>query len=107
LTPYGEVDTSQRLLHVIRFSPDAQLKRKARPVGVDGCEVWLAIRPAAAVGPAKPDELRFVARAASSPVKIPFSGEDAGKTAWYWIRWAGKRDRVGPWGQAFSGTIVG
>lgn len=54
--PLVRVDTSQRLLHTLRFSDESTPTRRRKPHGVLGAEVWVAL---AAAGEAPP-LLRFV-----------------------------------------------
>ena len=53
------------------------------------------------------DELKFVGTDTASPHLIKFNGSDAGKPAYYWLRWVNKRGETGPWSVPVSATIVG
>jgi len=99
--PVGEVDTAERLRHLIHFK-DQTAPRKAKPKGVASCEIWAKIGGAA---PADPSECTFVANDTNSPYLNQFTGADAGKTAHYILRWIRSRQEKGPWSETISATI--
>ncbi len=102
--PVATVDTSRRFSHIIDFRDAAKPKSKAKPDGVAGCEIWVKVGGAA---PTDPSELRFLTLDTASPYLSEYPGADAGKTAYYWLRWVNTRGEQGPWSDTLSGTIPG
>lgn len=105
--PLGRVDTSQRLRHTIAFVDEAAPHRRAKPAGILGCEIWLAVTPAGQPVPADLSELRFLGLATASPFAAAFTGTQAGQTAHYLLRWVKAAGIQGPWSETVSATIVG
>lgn len=101
--PVASVDTSQRLRHTISFVDELTPTTRAKPDGVTGCEVWVKVGNAA---PADPSELKYLATDTRTPYVADFDGPDAGKTAYYMLRWVSTRGETGPWSQTVSGTIT-
>ncbi|HLP82821.1 MAG TPA: hypothetical protein VK157_00590 [Phycisphaerales bacterium] len=56
--------------------------------------------------PAGPEALRFVAVDTSAPFVVSYTGSDAGKTAYYWLRWVSPTGERGPWGEQSQATIA-
>ncbi len=69
-----------------------------------GCQIWIKIGDPA---PTDPSQLRFLDVDTSTPYKVEFQGEDAGKTAHYMLRWVNTKGEQGPWSQTVSATITG
>lgn len=101
--PLATVDTSQRLQHTISFMDELTPNSRAKPDGVTGCEIWVKIGGPA---PADPDELKYLATDTRTPYMAEFDGADAGKTAYYMLRWVNSRGERGPWSQTVSATIT-
>jgi hypothetical protein len=101
--PAGRIDFSQRMQHVVHFKNETGTG-KAKPEGVHGCEIWVKIGTEA---PKIASELQFLATCTRSPYKKDFESSDAGKTAWYWLRWVNTRGEQGPWSLPVSAMIVG
>lgn len=101
--PVATVDTSQRLRHTISFVDELTPTNRAKPDGVSGCEVWVKVGN---TPPADPSELRYQATDTRTPYVAEFDGADAGKTAYYMLRWVSTRGETGPWSQTVSGTIT-
>ena len=102
--PVGTVDTSQRLMHKIEFRDEATPTSRAKPAGVAACELYLFIGTTA---PAGPDAMHLQAVDKSTPYLMEFDSADAGKTAWWALRWVNTRGEHGPWSATVSGTIPG
>lgn len=102
--PTGTIDFSVRLRHTIQFVDEAVPRRKAKPDGVHGCEIWVKIGGEA---PKDASELTFLATDTATPYVADFEGADAGKIAYYWLRWVNTRGEHGPWGNTLSAMIVG
>lgn len=100
--PTGTVIGTDRLELTLMYSDVATPTRKAKPYGVRGCEVYVAI---ADNPPANPEDYRFVAFSTRSPEPIAFKSDDGGKTANILLRWVNTKGEAGPWSQVASATI--
>lgn len=101
--PVATVDTSKRLQHTISFVDELTPTSRAKPDGMAGCEIWVKISDAP---PADPSELKYLATDTRSPYLVEFEGADAGKMAYYMLRWINTRGERGPWSQTINGTIT-
>ena len=63
--PVTTVDTSQRLQHSIAFVGEFTPTSRAKPDGVQGCEIWVKID---GPPPADPNELKYLAHSVSGGV---------------------------------------
>ena len=103
-SPVGTIDFSVRLQHTIEFTDDASPRSKAKPAGVQGCEIWMKLGGEA---PRDATELAYLATDTRTPYVAHFTGADAGKTAWYWLRWINTTGQPGSWGSPMSAMVVG
>jgi len=101
--PVAQVDTSQRLRHTVSFFDELTPTSRAKPDGVQGCEIWIKIGEPQ---PAGPDDFKYLATDTRSPYLAEFDAADAGKTAYYILRWVSTRGETGPWSQTVKGTIT-
>jgi hypothetical protein len=101
--PLVRVDTSQRLLHTLRFSDESTPTRRRKLRGVLGAEVWVALAAAhdpppvltfAGENPA--GAYRFLAVNSRGTMQTDFSTAEAGQTAYYALRWLSTRGETGP-----------
>ena len=81
-------------------------KKAAKPDGVEAAEVWLKIVPAGGPVPANPSDFTFAGPATQTRIKREFNADDAGKTAFYRLRWINARGEVGDWGPKVAATIA-
>ncbi len=102
--PVGMVSTAQRLRHEIRFFDEATPTSRAKPAGVMGCEIWVKV---GTTPPADSSECTFLALDTASPYTAEYPGADAGKTAYYMLRWVTTRGDKGPWSETLAATIAG
>ena len=102
--PVGRIDASQRLKHTVHFVDSGTPTSKAKPAGVQGCEIRMKVGDPAPTGP---NDLEFVTIDSKTPHTIDFEASDAGKRVVYWIRWVSKRGEPGPWGAPISALIQG
>ncbi|MCS6924236.1 MAG: hypothetical protein NZM10_07665 [Fimbriimonadales bacterium] len=103
--PLGEVDTSLRLTHRLYFwHEDAKGARRGKPTGATACEVW---RKVGGAPPADLNECEFVGAPSRSPYPIAYTGETAGQTVHYILRWRTARGEVGPISETLSATVTG
>ena len=56
---------------------------------------------------ASASELHDLATDTRPPYVAQFDAADAGKTAYYWLRWENTKGETGPWSAAVSATITG
>ena len=101
--PVAQVDTGQRLRHTISFGDELTPTSRAKPDGVQGAEIWMKIGDQA---PAGPGDVHYLALDTRTPYVAEFEGADAGKTAYYMLRWINTRGETGPWSSTISGTIT-
>jgi hypothetical protein len=101
--PVLTVDTSQRLQHTVAFADETTPTSKAKPDGVQGCEIWVFV---GATPPADPKGYHFLAMDTKTPYVAHFEGADGGKTAHYMGRWVNTKGETGPWSEIVSATIV-
>jgi hypothetical protein len=101
--PVATIDTSQRLRHTINFVDELTPTSRAKPDGVQGCEIWMKVGDPA---PAGPNDVHYLALDTRTPYTVEFEAGDAGKTAYYMLRWLSTRAEPGPWSATVSGTIT-
>lgn len=102
-TPMATVDTSQGLRHTISFFDETTRLSRAKPRGASGCEIWIKIGEPA---PVDPSELKYLATDTRTPYVVEFDGADAGKVAYYMLRWVNTRGERGPWSRIVAATIT-
>lgn len=83
---------------------DAKRGRRGKPAGVVACEIWRKIGDAP---PADRSECEYVASPSRSPYRIAYSGEVAGQTVHYVLRWRTVRGEAGPISETQSATVTG
>ena len=76
--------------------------KKAKPHGVDGCEVWQKI---GGVAPVSIADLVYLETMSKNPLLIGFDGTQAGLKVYYWMRWENKHSK-GNWEPTFGGAIM-
>ena len=69
-----------------------------------GCEIWVKI---GTTPPADSSECTFLALDTASHYTAEYPGADAGKTAYYMLRWVTTRGDKGPWSETLAATIAG
>ena len=105
--PIATVDTAQRFRHRITYFDASNISRKARPAHTFGCEIWVCITEPGHERPLDDQAYRNLGLSVTSPFLAEYSGEEAGKTAHYRLRWIGSDGKKGTWGPAVAATIVG
>ena len=111
--PLARVQSGNRLTHTLRFSDESTPTRKAKPNGVQGAEVWLALADAHDPEPplntdprAGEAGYRFLALSSRGNLKADFTSADKGKTAYYALRWVSTRGEKGPWSEVCAATVA-
>jgi hypothetical protein len=104
--PLVIVEAASRLTHRIRVSDETTPTRRARPVGVLGAEVWVALVDADTPPPTDPAALSFLSMTTRPGVVAEFRSGDGGKTAVYMTRWVNTRGEKGPWSEITTATVA-
>lgn len=96
------IDTSTRgilrLFIVDASTPDS----RAKPDGVQGCEIREQI---AGTAPTDPNTMAFLAIETRMPYRADFEPTDVGKTVYFAMRWLNTRGEPGPWSAVFNAVI--
>lgn len=103
-SPVGTIDFSVRRQHTINFSDEASPRKKGKPTGVHGCEIYMKIDGDA---PTDVSEMTYLTTDTATPYLVTFDGTKSGKTVYYWLRWVNTRSECGPWSSTISAMIVG
>lgn len=103
--PVVKLDAAERLRHTVHFSDAATPTRKAKPAGVQGAEIWVAVLPVGQPPPSDPSAFRFETLDTRTPHTIEFDGADGGQNAHYILRWVSTRGEKGPWSETATATI--
>jgi hypothetical protein len=90
----------------MQFRDSTDPERRAKPIGVIGCELWASTGAAFATDPA---QCSFVGMFTRTPLQMP-TGAEGGKKVTVFARWVnrsgpGGHSATGPWStplQAFS-----
>ncbi|MEZ6059653.1 MAG: hypothetical protein R3C19_04760 [Planctomycetaceae bacterium] len=101
-SPVGSVISTDVLEHTLSYSDQGTPDRRARPYGIQGCEIFVSVSDAA---PADPDEYAFVTLSTRTPERITFPSADGNRTAHYLLRWVNTKGEYGPWSNPVSATI--
>ncbi|MFO0858381.1 MAG: hypothetical protein U0640_13615 [Phycisphaerales bacterium] len=118
--PVVQVESGQRLTHRIRFIDGGAgghgahaARRGGKPPGTIGAEVWLALTPTGQ--PAPPlnspgqggsDSYKFLSVSSRGNLQTDFPSAEAGKTAYYALRWVSTRGEKGPWSEVAAATVA-
>jgi hypothetical protein len=103
-SPFGIVVFQQRMQHKLCFKDSETMHLKAKPAGVQGCEIWVKIDGSP---PINESELTYLAIATRTPYIVDYNGSKIGKYAYYWLRWVNKRGKFGPWSRGISAMVAG
>ena len=101
--PIGWIDYG-KLKHIIHFRDSATPDKKAKPAGMQGCEIWRYIGETA---PTSESDFDYVATDSESPYVSMFEMADAGKKCFYLLRWISKSGERGEWSETIEATING
>lgn len=89
-------------VHRLTFADELTPSKKLMPIGSVGIDVYVGV----GVAPVPLADCSFSQRYSRWPIVVTFDPGDAGKTATYFARWAGRRGDVGPWSPVASAVIV-
>lgn len=111
--PVVQVLSDQRLTHRVRFTDESTPTRHGKPKGTMGAEVWRALTlpgfPPPMLNsnaPGAGDPYKFLSVSFKGTLQTEFPTEDAGKTAYYALRWISTRGEQGPWSEVASATVA-
>lgn len=102
--PVVVVDTSKRLQHSLKLGDSKNPTRRARPEGVEYAELnaYVGTTP-----PTDTSQFKLLGIVKKSPHIVEHQSADAGKTAYYNLRWVNSRGEHGPWSETVGATITG
>lgn len=95
----------ERLQHVVSWVDSDTPTKKAKPPGVLGAELRVALTVIGAPTPTDPDAFSFMALDTASPYTKDFTGAEGGKNAHYIARWVTTSQEFGPWSETVSVTV--
>jgi hypothetical protein len=101
--PVGQIDYA-KLKHTIHFRDAATPERKAKPKGIQGCEIWRAV---GAQPPTSESDFDYLATDTDSPYVAFYDMADAGKRIYYLLRWLSKSGERGEWSETIEATVNG
>jgi len=93
--PVGRIESAAPHTLVLHFVDETTPTKRAKPDGVQGCQVWSFVGDTA---PADPSGYHFLALDTRTPYTDEHQAADAGKTAFYLLRWQNDKGETGPWG---------
>jgi len=103
-SPQLQLDTGQRLEHIIEIKDAASPYSKAKPAKVKGCKLYCQVGGAA---PADEHGMTLLEVVTKSPYIVRFAGAQAGQIAYYRARWVNRHNEAGPLSDLVSAIIPG
>ena len=100
--PIGRVVDKGGLRQELHWVDESTPHSRKKPDGVHGCQLWLKIGDAP---PVDDTTCRLASTDTATPYLYEFEPEDAGKTAYWLLRWVSTRGENGPLGVLVSGKI--
>jgi hypothetical protein len=97
-------DTSTRAILRLFFADATTPETKAKPPGVQGCEIREQIGGTA---PVNPNAMAFLAIETRTPYRADFEAGDVGKTVYFAFRWLNTKGQPGPWSQIYNAVVPG
>ena len=102
--PLLNIDTSERLRHVVEASKTAaEGGGLGKPPAVRGVQLWRKIGDPA---PAGESDFEFVSEFTRARMTLDYQMTKGGLTVHYQARWVSARGESGPWGELVSATVV-
>jgi hypothetical protein len=101
--PSARIENRGGLRHTVNFVDENSPTRTAKPAGVMGAEIWVYLGDAP---PAATEEMHFLGLDTSTPYEAKFDAADAGKTAYYRLRWVNRQGEPGDWGAIVSAVVM-
>lgn len=78
----------------------------SKPPGTIGAEAWLALTPTGQLAPPLGDSYKFLSVSSRGNLQTDFPSAEAGKTAYYALRWVSTRGEKGPWSEVAAATVA-
>jgi hypothetical protein len=100
--PVVQVQMLEHFQHILTWRDEATPKSKAKPKGVRGAQIRVHIGPNP---PADPADFTLVPMCSKPKYLYVHRAEDAGKTAYYALRWENRLAEPGPWSDIIAATI--
>ena len=104
--PVLGVVVSGPMMHELAFVDSASATSKAKPAGVQSCELREIILAIGIAPPANYEDWPFLATDSRTPHVVHHKNEDKGKIAHYVARWISTTQETGPWGTPVELTIA-
>lgn len=101
--PIATVTDDGSLHQRISWVDEASPTKRAKPHGVEYCELWLKIGDTA---PIDDTTCHLAATDSATPYTYEFAAADLGKTAYWLLRWVSRRGK-GPWASVVAARING
>lgn len=101
--PLALIDISNRQKHIMRIDNNTPNGiRRGKPAGALGAEVYAKVGSA----PSGVDDMQLVGVATKSKFEIEYPDSQAGKQAYYQLRWVTSAGEKGNWSEVESATIA-
>ena len=100
--PLGRIADKGGLRQELHWVDETTPHSRRKPDGVYGCQLWLKIGDTA---PVSEIGCTLASIDTATPYLYEFEPEDAGKTAYWLLRWVSTRGDVGPFGVLVSAKI--
>jgi hypothetical protein len=100
--PVLRVEMQEHFQHKLTWRDEATPKSKAKPKGVRGAQVRVHI---GANPPVDPADFTLVTLCSKPTYLYVHQPQDAGKTAYYALRWENRLAEPGPWSDIIAATI--
>jgi hypothetical protein len=102
--PSAVIDITPRLRHILRVENQTSTgTTKGKPAGVLGAEVWCKIGSEPAGDGSDAQYLGMVTR---NPFVVNYAPGDAGKTAYFMLRWTTRTGEKSNWSETETATIA-
>jgi hypothetical protein len=100
--PIGRIVDKGGLRQELHWVDETTPHLRKKPDGVHGCQLWLKIGD---TPPVDDTDCRLASTDTATPYLYEFEPEDAGKTAYWLLRWVSTRGEVGPFGLLLTWKI--
>lgn len=100
--PLALIDSSRSLCHTIHLVDEETPKHAGKPAGVTGVEIWVKTGNEP---PRGMQEMTILALDSGSMHEVCYAPSDAGRVAYYLLRWIGQDETKGPWSSLFCADI--